>query len=216
MQQIDYRVVRLLIGMIAGLLPPVVVLMTGEFPNSISAAYHYGYGARDWFVGLLFAVAALFLSYKGEDGTRQRTLSLIASVCAVLIAIAPCKCEKTSTPLTQLHYPAAVLLFLILAYFCWRFRTNAIKKIKYHPRARRRAPIYTLCFFGMTASLVLGGVYPFFGDQIDAVFPSYTFFLESLGLFSFGLSWLVASLTIPYITDDDERYRLIRSSSSQA
>ncbi len=64
MQQIDHRVIKLAIGVIALSLAFFMQIASGVSLRSISESYHYR--ARDWFVGLLFAVAALFLSFKGR------------------------------------------------------------------------------------------------------------------------------------------------------
>jgi hypothetical protein len=47
------------------------------------------------------------------------------------------------------------------------------------------------------------------GKTLDAKFPNYVFWMEALGLISFGFSWLAASRTIPIITNSEERFRLM-------
>jgi hypothetical protein len=39
-------------------------------------------------------------------------------------------------------------------------------------------------------------------------YPSYVFWLEALGLMSFGVSWLAASRVLPVVTNELERVRL--------
>jgi len=43
---------------------------------------------------------------------------------------------------------------------------------------------------------------------IDAAFPDYIFWLEALGLVSFGASWLAASRTLPLLTNARERFHI--------
>lgn len=126
MQQIDHRVIKLVVGIIAVSMAFIMQIASGEHLTSISEAYHYR--ARDMFVGLLFAVAAMFVSFKGENSLERR-LTLLASLCAVLVAIAPCECGRSRTWLTAFHFPAAAGVFMIFGYFCWRFRRTAMAKI---------------------------------------------------------------------------------------
>lgn len=126
MQQIDHRIIKLIVGVIAISLASFMQVASGELLHSVSESYHYR--ARDWFVGLLFAVAALFFSFKGEN-TFERKLTFLASLCAMLVAVAPCACARPTTIIAVFHFPAAASLFAILGYFCWRFRNTAMGKI---------------------------------------------------------------------------------------
>lgn len=211
MQQIDHRVIKLLIGVIAVSLAMFMQLVSGEVLRSISESWHYP-RSRDWFVGLLFSVSVLFLSFRGENrpGQRvnERALTVLASLCAALVAVAPCACDRPPGPLAAWHFPAAVCLFLILTYFCWRFRKTAMAKVSRYPEARRRGWVYSVCLAGMGVCLSMGAVYVLARKSIDAMWPAYVFWLEAIGLVSFGLSWLAASRTVPLITNPQERYRL--------
>ena len=210
MQQIDHRVIKLVVGLIAVFMASFMQLMAGEPLASISDSYHHS--ARDWFVGLLFAIAALFLSFSGEN-RFERTLTLAASFLAAVVAIAPCTCGGVTTAVSALHFPASACLFAILGYFCWRFRKTAKLKVNRYPQARIRVHVYELCFAGMVISWVMAAVYFAAPTAINAAFPAYVFWLEALGLVSFGFSWLAASRVLPVITNRRERFRL---HSSQA
>jgi hypothetical protein len=206
MQQIDHRIIKLIVGVIAVSLALLMQIASGELLHSISESYHYR--ARDWFVGLLFAVAALFLSFKGENG-RERKLTVLASLCAALVAVAPCECGRPAGFISAFHFPAAAGVFAIMGYFCWRFRRTAKSKTDKYPEAKRRAHVYTACLLGMIACGVMAIAYAIASKQIDAAFPNYIFWLEAIGLVSFGVSWLTASRTIPVITNPQERYHIL-------
>lgn len=206
MQQIDHRVIKLLVGLIAVSLALFMQLASGELLHSISEAYHHR--ARDWFVGLLFTVAALFLSFKGENGF-ERKLTMLASLGAVLVAVVPCECGRKASAISVLHFPAAGVVFAIMGYFCWRFRRTARSKAVRYPEAGMRAHIYTACLAGMLVCGLMAAGYAIWHERIDAVFPNYLFWLEALGLVSFGVSWLTASRTIPFLVNPLERYRLL-------
>lgn len=205
MQQIDHRVIKLLVGLIAVFLAFFMQAVSGVLLRSISESYYYQ--ARDLFVGLLFAVAALFLCFSGKN-TFERTLTVVASVLAAVVAIAPCACNRPNGTLSVLHYPSAVGLFVILGYFCWRFRRTAMSKIKNYPEAKIRARVYTVCFAGMIGCGLMAAVYAMAKEPLDAKFPNYVFWMEALGLTSFGFSWLAASHTLPLIANPKERFSL--------
>lgn len=207
MQQIDHRVIKLIVGVIAVCLALFMQMASGEVLHSISESYHHQ--ARDWFVGLLFAVAALFFSFKGENG-RERRLTVLASVCAMLVAVAPCDCGRGSTLLSAFHFPAAAGVFGVMGYFCWRFRKTARGKSAAYPEARRRAWVYTACLAGMGVCAVMAVAYAVAQQRLDAAFPNYVFWLEAMGLMSFGVSWLTASRTLPVITNQRERFHILK------
>ena len=206
MQQIDHRIIKLIIGVIAVSLALFMQLASGELLHSISESYHYR--ARDWFVGLLFAVALLFLSFKGENG-RERKLTILASLCAVLVAIAPCECGRTAGFISVFHFPAAAGVFAIMGYFCWRFRKTALSKVGKYTEAKRRVYVYTACLIGMIGCAIMAIAYALASKRLDAIFPNYIFWLEAIGLVSFGVSWLAASRTIPVITNPKERFHIV-------
>lgn len=45
-------------------------------------------------------------------------------------------------------------------------------------------------------------------DLINDRFPNYVFWLEAIGLVSFGVSWLTASRTLPFLANPKERFRI--------
>lgn len=206
MQQIDHRVIKLSVGVIAISLAIFMQVASGSPLHSISESYHYR--ARDWFVGLLFSVAALFFSFKG-DNKFERKLTILASLCAVLVAVAPCKCDRATSLISVFHFPAAAGVFVIMGYFCWRFRRTAMSKVDKYPEAQNRAYVYAACLFWMFVCGTMAVVYGVAWQKIDEIFPSYIFWMEAIGLASFGVSWLTASRTIPVITNPKERYHII-------
>ena len=82
----DYRALRLLMGVIAIALPVVVSFRSSIPLSSISASYYTE--SRDFFVGLLFFVAAFLFAYKGNASTEGRA-SNIACLAAIMVAIFP-------------------------------------------------------------------------------------------------------------------------------
>ncbi|WP_218312484.1 hypothetical protein [Alteromonas antoniana] len=96
-KDIDYRVLRLIVGTIAISIAVVCTVLfwvstdTRIIPTSISVTYHLG--ARDFFVGALFAVGGFLLAYKGWTDSEFR-LAKIAGICAILVAVNPTSIDK--------------------------------------------------------------------------------------------------------------------------
>ena len=211
-KEIDHHVLRLIVGLIALLLPLFVILLTTGNPlGSISAAYHDDGAARDVFVGSLFAMAAFLFAYNG-DHARQSTLSKLAAVSTVCVALFPTTGvsapETLATWVGVVHYAAAAALYGVLAYFCWSFSCTAQCKKMQFREAGIRSVIYRVCMVAMIIAILSLLVYWLFRGFFDLYFPRYVFFFEWLGLLAFGIAWLVASRIIPVITHSDERLKL--------
>lgn len=205
-QQIDHRIIKLIVGLVAVGLAPAVYWLTQTELHSVSASYYYP-SSRDSFVGSLFVVGALFSSFTGAT-CAERLLTLVASALAVIVALNPCGCGPTSDAGSALHFPAAISLFGILAYFCWAFRKRARSKLNDYPKqANRRANLYMVCFGGIVLMMALALMYKIPQADMDMTYPNYIFWVEALGLVSFGVSWLTASRIIPWLTHPNERYR---------
>ncbi len=67
--EIDHHVIKLMIGLIALTLASLANFLSGEDINSISESYREVDNdfARNIFVGFLFAIAALLMSYNGRS-----------------------------------------------------------------------------------------------------------------------------------------------------
>jgi hypothetical protein len=61
----DYHTLRLIVGVLAFVLPWVVSWLAGQIPSSISGSYNYA-GSRDVFVGSLFIIGTLLVAYQGH------------------------------------------------------------------------------------------------------------------------------------------------------
>jgi quinol-cytochrome oxidoreductase complex cytochrome b subunit len=188
----DYRTLRLLIGAIAFTLPFLVTWIANTSLTSISASYHTG--ARDFFVGWLFVIGALMLAYNGHR-PRESVASKIAGIAAVLVALFPTACDSCEADLNaKIHVVAAVVLFGILAYFCFGpFQQNT----KGQPGKRgRRSKIYFLCgiviLLSLATAIILLRFFPELADGVDALY-----WAETAALIAFGIAWVVAGKTIP-------------------
>jgi hypothetical protein len=132
-QVFDIRTLRLLIGAIALAFPTVAYLLAGRITTSISASYHEP-PARDVFVGFLFILGALLLSYKGHrlwfplsEGSalwmrikrdQEDWISGIGGIAAISAALFPTACDDCSFDTTvRIHTIGGFLLFSTVVYF---------------------------------------------------------------------------------------------------
>jgi hypothetical protein len=202
--EIDQYTIKFLIGASALTLPFIELALTRGSITSISAAFWIpdpDVWPRIIFVGFLFAISAFLLAYNGLS-EREMWLGKAACASALGVALFPCACEdKTREIIGGVHLASAAVLFIVLAWFCVIFMRRA--KIKGHREARWRAAIYMLCGWGMVASAVL-----FIARAITKQ-EDLAFWGETIGLVSFGISWLTASRVLPVITQPSERQRLV-------
>ena len=202
----DYKALRLMLGIIAFVMPFLVTLIARTPLASISASYHTE--ARDFFVGLLFIVGALMLAYNGHT-TREALASKIAALSAIVVALFPTSQSCGSSSSTSvIHFSAAVLLFLILAYFCfWPFRENTKGKAG---KRGVRAKFYFACGCVMVVCMLVGliGKLVFSCETMNAW--SVIYWVEAIALGAFGVAWVVAGKVIPLLVDDEEELKLFR------
>lgn len=200
----DYRTLRLVIGLIAFLLPFVVSIIANTTLASISGSYYTE--ARDWFVGLLFIVGGFLLAYNGHTQV-QANVSKVASVAAVGIAVFPTACDKCGTTITSIiHFTSATILFSALAYFCLGpFREQLIGQ---GGKKRLRRNIYLLC--GVTMIVCMLSIA---GSNI--ILPSevvqdlrIVYWGEAIALGAFGVAWFVSGKALGLFADKDEMLKL--------
>jgi hypothetical protein len=130
----NFRTLRLIIGALAFAFPCAVIALTGRITTSISASYHEPQ-THDIFVGFLFVIGALLVSYKGHKllvantaGSKlwvlakryqEDLISLLGGLAAIATALFPTTCD-TCTPdmIGRIHTTGAVILFATVVYFC--------------------------------------------------------------------------------------------------
>lgn len=196
----DHRRLRLFVGLIALLLPLVVDLVAAEELTSISASYHTG--ARDVFVGLLFVIAALMLAYNGHT-FRESAASKTAAAATICIALFPAAApmEKAGWE-AMVHNACALILFCILAYFCFgpfRRRTRGFTGMR-----GRRAQIYALCGWVIVSAMLGLGAAELLLPASTVSAYEMTYWAEFVALWAFGIAWITASKALPFLADSEE------------
>ena len=203
-----FKTMRRMIGIFGMALPIAAIFWTfvlsdcSTLLDSISAYYHTD--MRDVFVGILCAVSFFLFAYHGYNW-----LDFITFKCAGFFALGiafsptnigtdtyPClkKCANQSDLCSIIHFVSAALFFLTLAftsfYLFTKFKPNTAKADATIQK-RRRNVLYRICGVLIFLCLILIAVVYFFckGGSINKINP--IFWLETIALFSFGISWLV-------------------------
>lgn len=206
--EIDHRTIKLLVGVIAIALPILVSwLAAPDRLTSISASYWIEEWPRSIFVGFLFAIAAFLSAYNGRS-TSEMVGSKIAAFAGVVIPMFPCGCDAHAEIIPGVHYLGAGAMFLVLAFFCWRFLRRAWSKK--HGRAKARAAVYALCGLGILVSIVALALNAALHGQFSKAHPTFVYWFETAGLVAFGVSWLTASHVLPVINEPGERFSPLR------
>jgi len=210
-QEIDHHVLKLMVGVIAFTLPFLTAFFSADSIQSISASYYEGGWARDFFIGFLFAISSFLFAYNG-DGSSEMLLSKVAALAALGVALFPCRCGTHDEVVPYVHYISAVAMFIVLACLCGVFFKRA--RAKGHREAKWRSYVYAICGITIVMVIVVLAFDHFAGEPIGSKIPRLTFYGEGAGLIAFGISWLVASRALPFITAPAERISVLPVSAS--
>lgn len=198
-RQINYKVMRVIVGCIAILLAPTVYWLSGSENEFTSISISYWTDSRDIFVGALIAVGFFLSAYNGAGGEKdwEYFLSKAACIFAVCVALFPTKgfsnldvpakwvlaiTETTKIPSIYIHNGSAILLFACLITMMWFFSNRAMRKGK-SGRAYFYRTVSVLMSVGIVGLFVYGRI----------TNSNYMVLLiEIWGLTLFGFGWLVA------------------------
>jgi hypothetical protein len=190
-----YAYLQKAVGLIAVTLPFVVAIgnpLTGGhgMEGSISAYYYTHMG--NYFVGALFALGVFFMSYNYRplpDYRIDNYLSNVASVMAVGVALFPTASDAGAASggaktVAVLHLVCAGVLFVLLAVFSLFLFTRTDAGAAVAPAKRRRNALYRACGVIIVAALVAVAAAEILKIHV-------LFWLESVMVVAFGISWLV-------------------------
>jgi hypothetical protein len=209
-QVISYLTLRKAVGILAILFPIIIVagsLIFGkcdEIQSNLS--YYYHTRMRNFFVGILCAIALFLFAYKGYD-RRDAIAGNLACILALLIAFFPTSVTEPLTPCilnpfenkisSSIHFFSAGGFFIILAYFSIFLFTKkeprpTKMKLKRNKLYRLCGYIILGCIFLMTVIFTLQKFN--YGQGLKKYDP--VLWLETLALWAFGVSWLTKGNTI--------------------
>jgi hypothetical protein len=200
---LSYLELRRAVGIIGIALPFVLVfgkiILEGPGIQPSISDYYYTI-MRNVFVGSLCAIGVFLLSYRGYDKSDNIAGNL-ACFFAVGVALFP------TTPIGNdlfwpqiigyFHYVFAASFLLILAYFSLFLFTKTFpdpKKVTI--RKRHRNIVYVSCGIVILISIALIPVYALFLQKTLIASLDPVFWLESVAVIAFGISWLIKGETL--------------------
>jgi hypothetical protein len=191
---IQYLGLRKAIGVIGIALPFVLAggraLFEGAGLLESISDYYYS-SMRNVFVGSLCAVGVFLFSYRGYDW-RDALAAKIAA--GSIVGVAMCRTTPPGQPsdlLGDLHLFFAAVYFVTLVVFALvLFRKTDVPGAM-TPRKRSRNRVYAIC--GSIIVACLGLIVIVFRLSTDSPWLSWkpVFWLESIAVVAFGVSWLV-------------------------
>lgn len=212
---IDERWLRRIVGFL-GMALPVVLAVWGFFimhgwhlQDSISD--YYSLRTRDALVGILFVIGWFLFAYKGYEKLDKIAgfLAWIFALCVALFPNSGCSWEKI------VHFSCAVGMFLVLAFFSLflftktghsakglkstitDFRFGALNTgRKITPEKQKRNIIYIVCGITILVCLLLLGLYMWLWQETPIKDLKPTFWLESIMIWAFGISWFIKGETL--------------------
>lgn len=202
-EEIDHRVLKLMVGLIGLSLATATNLLSAGTILSISQSHCYGGWARDFFVGNLFAVAAFMAAYNGFS-RKEMWVAKVTALAAIGVAWFPTACPTQGEIIPGAHVVSAVVMFLMLATMCRIFYVRARRR--HLPGASRRAMLYAACGIAIVASMLMVVADHFLGGPLKSVVPRLEFYCEQVALVAFGVAWLASSHVVPWITAPEEKW----------
>lgn len=189
---------RTVIGWLGMLLPWIVVLLIGYFPESISATWYTN--ACTVFMIILGSASFLLISYKGYEKIDDILLTC-SGIAGLGICLFPCSIDTVtgkvgtfmidSVVSNNIHFVCAFVFFGLLAYnsfFLFTKSTGEMTKKK-----KIRNIIYRVCGVGMLASFLII-LLPSFYIQV--------WLMETIALFFFAVSFLTKADIYPWLACD--------------
>jgi hypothetical protein len=186
----SYLTLRKVIGLLGTLLPFVLAvggrtLFGLEIQGSISAYYHTPMG--DVLVGMLFAIGFFLLSYRGYEPVDDFA-GTVAWIAACGVALCP-----VYSSVGYLHHIFAFLFFVSLIYFALVLFTKTDPDGTPTKRKLQRNLVYRVCGVLMSLCVALIPLQALLPSALRSRVRAYdpVFWLESLAIVAFGVSWMV-------------------------
>jgi hypothetical protein len=186
---VSYLTLRKVVGLLGVLLPVLLAiwgfLLCGCAELRPSISDYYGMRTRDLLVGVLFTIAWFLFTYRGYE-RKDNVAGNLACLFALGVALFPNSGEDGER---VIHFLSASGLFLVLAYFSLVLFTKSGGEPT--PRKVIRNRVYVACGVSILGCILTVGVYTWLLQETGVADVQPVFWLESLALWSFGISWAV-------------------------
>ena len=187
----SYLTLRRTIGTL-GVTLPFVLLFSDRckgIENSISA-YYATKDMGDVFVGIMIAIGVCLWAYKGYD-SADNVLGDVGGAAAIGVALFPVAWNGIAQ---VMHHVFAAILFSVLATFClWLFPSTHRDRSPTNEKTKRNH-VYRWCGWTIVACIALIAILALLKSTIDRSLPedlNHVFWLETIALLAFALSWFV-------------------------
>ncbi|MEE9453154.1 MAG: hypothetical protein V3V13_02065 [Paracoccaceae bacterium] len=198
---VSYLGLRKTIGGV-GFMLPIVLIIAGLFAGDIepSISHFYYTCMQDYFVGSLCVIGLFLMSYRGfkpEKGEwlTDRKLGWIGGGAAILVAFFPtAPLDATSEASSTLHFIfAAIFLFSLGIFSFFKFTRSNTPKSEWGCDKLFRKWTYRVMGTVIFACLIVIGIIMFLIDKKMIPDPKndWLFWLESIAVWAFSISWLV-------------------------
>jgi hypothetical protein len=206
----SYLVMRAAVGALGVALPVLLVAVDGwgfggePFPRDSLSAYYYS-GVRDLFVGVLFATAVFLITYKCFERNLDNTLSIVAGLAVLAVALFPTATPKHVDRLTPLqdelgegvvkaiHFTGAGVFILSLAVLCYFF---GVREGKRPPRPGRHSPRFWRTYHWTCAGVIVAAVAFIAVTGLVGGLSEALLLGEWVSIWAFGASWLAKGLEL--------------------
>lgn len=180
-------------------------LLNGRIEHSLSAYYHAADPdlavaalgrLRDIFVGVLCAIGAFLILYRGYSWQEDWALD-VAGAAAILVALFPMDWPEhllTRTPRGYTHYASAAVFFVAIAYVCMFRARDTLPILQDAERRRRyleRYRVLGVLMFAVPASVTIVNLMN--RNLLKGYAP---LLIEVAGVWVFSIFWLIKSREI--------------------
>ena len=203
---ISYAAVRQFVGWLGLSLPfilpagYVIFFSRHGFPGSISGYYYTG--MRNYLVGALCVLGALFIAYDAYNDRFDFWITNLAGIFAVGVAFFPTEPAAASShqmDIGHVHFVFAALLFTMQAVMALRFTMTDPNGTPTTQKSRRNI-VYWTCAALIAASMLVAFIANFLPAAIKQSMPSL-FWFEAIAVVAFSFSWLVKGAAFPVLDD---------------
>jgi hypothetical protein len=208
----SYLKLRFLVGLIGVALPLALVfgdaLVLDErhpFLRDSLSAYYYS-GTRDLFVGGLVATGIFLICYKVSERSLDNTLSNVAGLAAILIALCPTKPPAGDVTLTALqvqfgetflsvdHATFATVFIVSLGVISVFF---GIREGRRDPPGGKRSPTFWRNYHWLCAGVIGVAIAWVIVTQFAGWPRTSLLFGETASVWAFGVSWFMKGYDRP-------------------
>ena len=207
----SFLILRIVVGALGVALPLWLVLgdfwLGGDLRDSLSAYYYSG--ARELFVGVLSAIGVFLFTYKVAEHSLDNTLSIVAAVAVLAVAVFPTGLPTQvaePTPLQEklgeasverVHFGGAFLFILSLAVISFLY---GVREGRRPAQQGKRSPRFWRWYHWGCAILIVAALVGIGVDMLTEWGPSESLLIgEWVAVWAFGASWLMKGLELDYL-----------------